>query len=244
MSSDAIDPGPHGGAGPYAEDELLAISGLSHMVFCPRRWALIHLEGVWADNRYTAEGGELHSTVHQEGAQARDGVVLSRSLRLRSLALGLAGVADVVEFHPLTPEEDLATGCALPGWEGRWRPVPVEHKRGKPQPDDCYHVQLAGQALCLEEMTGATVPLGYLFHATPRRRQEVRVDQALRERTRQLAAQMHAMRATGQTPPAEYHKKCRGCSLVDICQPKTVARGKSAGRYLAAGLASLGEREE
>lgn len=244
MSSKAQASRPATGAGHYAEDELLPVSGLSHMVFCPRRWALIHLEGLWADNRHTAEGRDLHGAVHADGAERKGEVVIVRSLRLRSLALGLVGMSDVVEFHPLTAEEGAAGGCALPGRAGPWRPVPVEHKRGRPQPDDCYHVQLAGQALCLEEMTGATVPLGYLFHAAPRRRQEVRIDQALRQRTKQLAVAMHVMRADGNTPPAKYHKKCRGCSLLDLCQPKTVGRGKSAGRYLVSGLASLKKEED
>jgi len=243
MWSDAPTPGPFPGAGLHAEDELLPISGLAHLVFCPRRWSLIHLEGAWAENRHTAEGKELHAAVHQEGAQARDGVILARSLRLRSLALGLVGVSDVVEFHPLPPEASPDEGCVLADRTGLWRPVPVEHKRGRPQPDDCYHVQLAGQALCLEEMTGAAVPVGYLFHAKPRRRQQVRMDTALRQRTRQLAARMHAMRASGGIPLAKYHQKCRGCSLLNLCQPKTAGRGKSASRHLAAGLASLTKQE-
>ena len=121
--------------------------------------------------------------------------------------------------------------------------MPVEHKRGKPQPDDCYHVQLAGQALCLEEMTGVAVPEGYLFHGQPRRRQQVSVDQPLRQRTRDLAAQMHALRLSGETPLAQYRPKCRGCSLIDQCQPKSAGRGKSASRHLTAGLASLSKQE-
>lgn len=239
MSSEPKGPGPGHGVGPYREEDLLPVSGLAHLVFCPRRWALIHLEGQWADNLHTVQGTRVHETVHTEGGSSRDGVIQARSLRLRSLRLGVAGVSDVVEFHALAPGEDAALGCALPGRDGLWRPVPVEHKKGRPQPDDCYHVQLAAQALCLEEMTGALVPLGYLFHATPRRRQAVEVDAALRRRTRELAAEMHAMHGKGQTPPARYHKKCKGCSMLDVCQPRTAGRGKSASRYLSAGLTQL-----
>lgn len=243
MSCSSTRPGPDPGAGPYSEDELLPVSGLAHMVFCPRRWALIHLEGVWADNRQTAEGADMHGTVHTDGAEARGEMVVVRALRLRSLALGLAGVSDVVEFHPLPPGEDLTTGCPLLGRPGHWRPMPVEYKCGRPQPDDCYHVQLAGQALCLEEMLGVAISRGYLFHAAIRRRQEVLLDQPLRERTRKLARAMHDLHASGKTPPARYTKKCGGCSLFEACQPKTVARHKSATRHLAAGFASLAGEE-
>ncbi len=165
----------------------------------------------------------------------------ARALRLRSLALGLVGVSDVVEFHALQKGHE--DGCSLHGRDGQWRPVPVEHKRGRPQPDDCYHVQLAAQAMCLEEMTGATVILGYIFHAQTRRRQEVLIDQALRKRTAQLAQRMHAMIKDGATPTAEYNKKCRGCSMYDLCQPRTLARQKSARRYVAWALGNLDKGE-
>lgn len=244
MSFEIDGPGPGSRAGPYGEDELLPVSGLSHMVFCKRRWALIHLEGIWADNRHTAEGSALHAAVDQGGSQLKDGLVVARSLRLRSTTLGLVGVSDVVEFHPLPSGQGPDEGCTLPGRPGRWRPVPVEHKRGRPQPDDCYHVQLAGQALCLEEMTNATVERGYLYHAAPRRRQAVDIDPALRQRVRQVAAQMHALHTAGRTPPAVYHKKCRACSLLHLCLPQSAARGKSASRHLSAGLAAMMESEE
>ena len=172
------------------------------------------------------------------------GLVVARALRVRSLELGLAGVSDVVEFHPLPARSGGQAGCKLIGRPGRWQPVPVEHKRGRPQPDDCYHVQLAGQALCLEEMTGAQVPLGYLFHAAPRRRQEVVIDQALRKCTRHLAHKMHRMSARGRTPSAQKQKKCRGCSLLDLCQPKTIARNKGVERYITAVLSAMGKEEK
>ena len=32
------------------DDDALPISGLQHLAFCPRQWALIHLEQVWVEN--------------------------------------------------------------------------------------------------------------------------------------------------------------------------------------------------
>src|SRR5208283_1719691 len=104
--------GLHGGCSPvdsrarygvvcvmYSEDELLPISGLQHLRFCERQWALIHIEQQWEENRLTAEGRILHDRVHEAGTESRPGVVMARGLRLHSLRLGLTGQADVVEFH-------------------------------------------------------------------------------------------------------------------------------------------------
>src|SRR5690348_397951 len=111
----------------FDEDDLLPLSGLQHLMFCERQWGLIHIEQVWEENRLTAEGRVLHERVHDTGAENRPGIRTARGLRLRSLRLGLVGIADVVEFHQA---ED---GVSLPEAEGRWRPFPVEYKRGQPK---------------------------------------------------------------------------------------------------------------
>ena len=160
----------------YDEEDLLPISMLPHYAYCPRRAALIHLEGVWTENRFTVEGRHLHERVHDTEAETRKDLRVVRGLRLRSLRLGLVGMADVVEFH-----QDEAAGLAVPGLAGRWRAMPVEYKRGKPKRDRSDEVQLCAQALCLEEMLGGPVEMGALYYATPRRRQDVPLDAGLRQ---------------------------------------------------------------
>jgi len=96
---------------------------------------------------------------------------------VRSLRLGLAGKADVVEFHRVGTKE---AGAPLPNMEGYWLPFPVEHKRGRPKTDLCDEIQLCAQALCLEEMLAVHIPAGALFYGTPRRRSEVTFDAVLR----------------------------------------------------------------
>lgn len=177
----------------FSEDELLPISAVQHLAFCPRQWALIHLEGQWTDNRLTAQGTALHERVHEGQAEVRGDVLIVRGLRLRSLRLGLVGTADVVEFHPVAAV--VTGGCLLPGRAGRWQPFPVEHKRGRPKPDRCDEVQLCAQALCLEEMLGAPVPEGDLFYGAQRRRHHVAFRADLRHETEALAAQLHELTA-------------------------------------------------
>jgi CRISPR-associated exonuclease Cas4 len=155
----------------FQEDDLLPISALQHLRFCERQWGLIHLEQQWEENRLTAEGRLLHDRVHDSGTEARPGVIVARSLHLRSLRLGLTGQADVVEFHQC--REPQTGAIYLPGRAGSWRIFPVEYKRGRPKPESCDEIQLCAQALCLEEFFEVDVISGALFYGQTRRRVEV-----------------------------------------------------------------------
>ncbi len=211
--------------GSVPESDFIPISALQHFVFCRRQCALIHLEGVWDENRLTAEGRLLHEKVHEGEAESRGDVRIARGIRLRSQRLGISGQADVVEFHRQP--------------DGSWLPYPVEYKRGRPKPDTCDEIQLCAQAICLEEMLGVKVPEGAIFYGQPRRRHRVLFTPALRAQTETIAGQVHELFSAGVTPPAEYDKKCESCSIVHLCMPKTVGRRKSVARYLGAMLSEL-----
>lgn len=212
----------------FSEDELLPISALSHLIFCERRCALVHVEQIWSENRFTAEGRILHERVHEAASESRGDVRIVRGLRLRSLRLGLIGIADVVELH-----RDAETGVAIAGLNSLWRPFPVEYKRGKPKANACDEVQLCAQAMCLEEMLCCSIADGALFYGTTRRRQDVSFDSALRETVENASARLHALMASGITPAAQYSKKCDSCSLKDACMPEC---HKSAKVYLQSAI--------
>ncbi len=224
----------------FDEDDLLPISALQHLAFCPRQCALIYLEGVWEENVLTVQGRKLHDKAHEPQTEVRGNVRTARGLRLRSLRLGLAGQADVVEFHGV----DDPAGVELEGVPGRWMPYPVEYKRGRPKPDRCDEIQLCAQALCLEEMLGAKIPTGALFYGEPRRRQEVPLDGELRRETEALAAELHALINSGRTPPPRRGRHCKSCSLVDTCAPDLRRAGRSASAFMEASLAHLLEEDE
>src|SRR5262245_57613390 len=114
-----------------AEADLLPLSGLQHFVFCERQAALIHVEQVWLDNVWTVEGEHLHEKVISGQSESRVKVRTGRDVALRSVALGVTGRADVVEFHQT--EEGPPVGAQVGNWPARWRPFPVEYKRGKPK---------------------------------------------------------------------------------------------------------------
>lgn len=199
------------------QDDFLPLSALQHMIFCDRQAALIHLERVWMESARTVEGSDLHRIVDEGAGENRGDVLIRRGITLRSERLRLTGRADVVEFHRLNSET--SPGCTLPGQSGRWRPQPVEYKRGRPKKHRADEVQLCAQAMCLEEMFAVAVESGALFYAQTRRRQAVVLDAPLRELTQRTAASLHAMVEAGQTPVRVREKKCDLCSLLPACLP-------------------------
>jgi CRISPR-associated exonuclease Cas4 len=196
--------------------EPIPLSALQHAVYCLRQAALIHLERLWAENRLTAEGRVLHEVADEPGSRRARGVRRVTALPLASKRLGIAGVADLVEFRL---EDGLET------------PHPVEFKRGKAKLHRADEVQLCAQGLCLEEMTGRPVPEGALFYAETKRRLAVPFDQELRQLTEATVAQLRAVFVSGRTPPAIYRAdRCRACSLLDLCRPKLSAKPARAWR--------------
>lgn len=191
-------------------EEPFPLSALQHAVYCLRQAALIHLERLWAENRFTAEGDVLHAVADKGGRRKARGVRRMLALPLASKRLNLTGTADLVEF---IPEPDGET------------PFPVEYKRGKPKLHRADEVQLCAQALCLEEMTGRPVPQGALFYAQTRRRLTVPFDDDLRALTENAVAELAVVLASRRTPPPTPHRsRCRACSLLDLCRPDAVRR--------------------
>ncbi len=178
---------------------------------------LVLLEGIWNENALTMDGHILHEKAHEAETETRSNVRIARGLRLRSLRLGLTGKADVVEFHCSTP-------------------YPVEYKRGHLRHEEGYKVQLCAQALCLEEMLNASIPKGAIFYVKPRRRLEVAFDAPLRAETEKTAERLHELTREGKTPKAKYGKRCRSCSLLELCMPKAVSRRMKVEEYLAEAL--------
>jgi len=199
----------------YTEDQLLPLSALQHWLYCPRQCALIHLEQVWAENKFTAEGQTLHKKAHEGPDENRAGVRITRSLPVRSLTLGISGQCDVVEFHE----------CA-------GRIVPVEYKRGKPKAHRADEVQICAQAMCLEEMLGVEISEGYLYYGEKRRRTEVVFDPELRQLVSETSASLHGMMDRRVTPVAEYEaRRCDACSLIELCQPKSMRFSRGVGAW-------------
>ena len=188
-----------------AETDPIPLSALQHWAYCPRQCGLIHLEQAFADNVHTARGQAVHHLVDTPGYEIKSGVRVERALPLWSDRLNLIGKADLVEFHP----------------DGSVYPVEFKHgaKRQKLHDD----LQLAAQAMCLEDMLGRPVPKGAIFHASSHRRRDVVITPELKARVIDIANAIRAMLVSGALPPPVNDSRCRECSLKEICQPEAVA---------------------
>ena len=199
----------------YGEDDYLMISGIQHFKFCRRQWALIHIEQQWAENIHTAVGELMHKKVHDpELLEKRKGLIIARALPVSSRILGVSGTCDVVEFRQ---SED---GIRLHGHRGQYSVYPVEYKKGKPKLTEEDRLQLAAQAMCLEEMFSAQVPEGAVFYGETRRREPVAIMEELRQEVRRCFQEMHAYYDRNYTPKVKYSKSCSACSLKEICLPR------------------------
>jgi len=198
--------------------QTVMISALQHYVFCPRQFALIHVEQAWADNRFTAEGNILHERVDSGAAEQRKGTRYERSVMLKSERYKITGKMDLLEIEQSDPPKYL----------------PVEYKRGKPKVGDWDRVQVCAQALCIEEMRDTEVTKGAIWYWEVRRREMVEIDNALRAVTIDAIENAHAILNSGKTPlPTKNTKRCRACSLLDLCEPDTFRKDHSA-RYVSA----------
>lgn len=213
------------------DDESIPISALQHALFCERQFALIHLEGIWAENRYTAEGRVLHERVDVTRHESRRLFRQEFGLSVRSERLGLTGRCDLVEIR-LAPDGAVAEA------------VPVEFKRGRRKESDIDRVQLCAQGLCLEEMFGLPVPRGEFYYLQEHRRSEEDISGEVRARTEQQVKRIRDILASRTTPVAEYQsRKCDSCSLLETCMPKSAGVGaKRTERYIAAQI--LAARKE
>lgn len=216
-----------------AEDNMLMLSGIQHYMFCPRQWALIHIEQQWNENRFTIEGEILHTHVDDPfyRQKGKNGITL-RSVSIASKQLGLYGISDAIELHPSETSENAIIHPQYTGW---WKPFPVEYKRGHSKIDERDEVQLAAQVICLEEMYNIHIDYGALFYGETRRRELIEISPKLRQLTIDCSHKMHRLYQKGETPKAEKKAHCRNCSLVDLCMPK-LADCKTVEKYLKENL--------
>ncbi len=192
-------------------DDYPPLSALNHLLFCERRCALLRTDGVWVENVHTTGGSLDHRRAHAVSERARKSVRVASGLRLVSHRLRLTGIADVVVFHAQGPTVGEVA-------------YPVEYKRGRRKRWENDEVQLCAQALCLEEMLGATVPKGAIYHISSRARRVVEFTPELRMKTEAAAARLHELLASRKIPAPELKPRCRGCSIRGVCLPEVFSQ--------------------
>ncbi len=194
------------------DTQTIMLSALQHYAFCPRQFALIHVEQVWAENYFTAHGNLLHERVDSCEPEQRGNVRFERGVAVKSNQLKVNGKLDLLEIEGKPPKLYF----------------PVEYKRGKPKIESWDKIQLCAQALCLEEMRDISIDKGALWYWQIRKREQVLLDDNLRAETLAAIKGAHAILSSGKTPkPTANKKRCRACSLVDLCEPDTFRQDHS-----------------
>lgn len=188
---------------------------LNEVVYCPRLFALEHVDGEWAESADTIRGRRVHRRVDQpsragladpdDGAKDDDGPQVTRSVHLGDPELGIVAKIDLVESAG-----EVAT--------------PVDYKKGTAPdvPEGAYlpeRVQVCAQGLLLRKH-GYRSDGGVLYFAGSRRRVEVPFTDELVERTLAAVREARAIIDGGALPPPLVDSpRCNGCSLVGICLP-------------------------
>jgi len=207
------------------ETEYLQIAGIQHFAFCRRQWALIHIEQQWAENYFTIDGALKHAKVDTGFSEKIGAKRVLRSLHVLSHELQVQGICDAVE---LIEDEK---GAYFSKYHASYTVYPVEYKRGKPKTIESDVLQLVAQAMCLEEMLALTITEGAIFYFETRRREIVPITDELREKVRQITAEMNSYYAKSYTPRVRKRKQCKSCSLQSICLPK-LSKTQSALKYI------------
>jgi len=189
--------------------EMLPISSLNALEYCPRKFYYQFVQGEMLINEFVLEGTLAHQRVDQAGTHPMaEGAMQTTRLYLYSEALHLTGFADVIEER---------AGVL----------VPVEYKHGHQGQWLNDHIQLCAQALCLEERQPGKPPIayGYIYYIGSRRRVQVKFTPQLRTRTRAAITQALKV-ATLEIPPPPLSGKlaarCPNCSLLPLCLPEEV----------------------
>lgn len=209
-------------------DDLVPLSALNAFLYCDRRAALRHLDGLYVHNEHTLRGDRLHARADRPGFEKRRGVRTERGLWIASRRLRLYGRADLVEFH----RDRAAAGGRSRGLARTETAYPVEYKRGRRRRWDNDDVQLCAQALCLEEMLGTSVPRGAVYHEQSKARREVEFTPELRAATEAAVARLLELLDSSRVPPAVLKPQCRGCSLRGHCLPDAFGKPDRLRAYL------------
>lgn len=194
----------------------VTLSAIEHYAYCPRQAGLILLEDGYDDDAATTRGTLLHQRVHEEGTETRTGVRTLRALPVWHDGHGLTGICDVVELYD----------------DGRI--IPVEHKSGPHVPGGPADLQVAAQAICLEQMLGSPVPEGAIFSSADRRRHAVAVTPELRRRVLAAAEEVRSVIVSLKLPRPAADRRCRRCSMLDSCMPGLLANRSAYARAEAA----------
>jgi CRISPR-associated protein Cas1 len=202
---------------PILAEPPLPVRRLHNFIYCPRLFYYQWVEGIFQENADTVEGSRIHEKVDSPSRMEPGELDLPegkkvRSLRMKSEALGLIGVVDIVEGG--------ADGAEV-----------IDYKKGSARRDDTGQripkeadaMQVVAQALLLLEQ-GLHVAAGWVYYAADKRRVPVTLNEETYAACRAAILEAKVVAAAGVCPPPLVNDaRCLHCSAYPICLPNESA---------------------
>lgn len=190
-------------------DDMISIRSLQHYRYCPHRWGLIEIGRCWSENYYVAKANVLHEKAHQPQHYIQRGKKVYSSVQVWNDEIGLFGVVDCIE--------KANDGIHI-----------VEYKPKKPKGSDYNEddaIQVFAQKLCVDAVFGCD-SIGELYYSDVRERVRLPFDDEqvnghyltlITDTVSKIRKQLEA----GSIPPIRKDQYCSGCSMKDLCMPKS-----------------------
>lgn len=194
------------------EECNIPISSIAEFIYCKRKWYLRSIEKSSAENIFMIEGRIQHEEVHTPKIINNGEKIVVTNLQVYSLEYGINGFCDKVEFNYSSD------GVMVPFCDYPVSIVPIEYKHGKVREIVANQVQVVVQAMCLEEMFNCSIKRGYVHYVDANENQEVVIDDRYRSLVKETVSFIRQY--DGSLIPPSLAKKCNGCAMSEICQPK------------------------
>lgn len=204
---------------PPTEPVYLPVSSVAEILYCPRNFYYRVVEGATEENVFVIEG-----KLQEERRNERERVIREDSLQIKSIMIGseelrLVGVVDAIEYR-----------------DGL---CPVEFKRGPLRDNVNDDVQLAAQAMLIEEHAKLSVDHGYIYYSQSRTRRQVNITPELRELVLRTVDVAFQIQESGTIPVPVLDARCNGCSLAPRCLPEEIQYLKGQGKKPSKPLPSI-----
>ncbi len=189
------------------------IRDIQHYRYCPHRWGLIKIGNVWSENVFVTRGNIIHDKAHDNNiiTYAKDNRTI-RGVTVYDDILGIMGVLDCLEVKT---RDGKIVSLTI-----------VEYKPTMPQNAN-YNVddalQVYAQRKCVISCFGIT-PQCVIYYAQQKKRVAIPFDEQLDYYESMLLDTLASIRRCineATIPPISDSQHCGGCSLIDVCMPKS-----------------------
>lgn len=190
-------------------EDVINIRSIQHFLYCPHRWGLIEIGKVWAENFYVTKANLIHKKVHDfSRSSSRNKKVFTNISVYNNLpGYNLYGVLDCLEIS----NDNITI---------------VEYKPSKPKNAE-YHfedlMQVFSQKLCVDYVFKSDCE-AYIYYADTKKRIRLPLKENFSYYDRELKSiinKINTLLKLGKIPPVEKNQNCNGCSMKELCIPKT-----------------------